>query len=139
MGRHRDSDTLEFIKWLENKGVELGYQSKTEYPVGNNEYFIDVVWKYPECSTPLITFEVDRAEKLFFEGFSLLGGVNAKLRMQLALYWSGGMAALKEIRKVDYDVLNNDTGLSSISKAGVVLSSLMRWIQAYWQKSGSNR
>ena len=59
MGRHRDPDTLNFIEWLRKKGDDLGYCTEIECPIGYNDYYVDVVWKYHKEQTPLITFEVE--------------------------------------------------------------------------------
>jgi len=74
----------------------------------------------------LMRFEVDRARKLFFEGRKLINLVDRPLRVQLEMYWGGGMAALDAIEKVDYDVLNNNTPVSNISKAKIALRGFSR-------------
>ena len=76
----------------------------------------------------LMTFEVERARRLFFEGFPLLNMVAPKLRLQLALYWCGGMEALNAIERVNYDVLNCSTKLTFGSKMKVVCKALYRWL-----------
>ncbi|NQT34519.1 squalene synthase HpnC [bacterium] len=76
----------------------------------------------------LMTFEVERARRLFLEGFPLLCKVAPKLRLQLALYWCGGMEALNAIERVNYDVLNRSTKLTVGSKIKVVCKALYRWL-----------
>jgi len=63
MGRHKDSDTLDFLKWIGKKGNDLGYHTEIECPIGYNDYFIDIVWKYHETDIPLITFEVETTNR----------------------------------------------------------------------------
>jgi len=76
----------------------------------------------------LMTFEVKRARSLFLEGFPLLGKVSAGLRIQLALYWYGGMRALDAIERIDYDVLNKSAKLGFADKMVVTLKSFSRLI-----------
>jgi squalene synthase HpnC len=76
----------------------------------------------------LMTFEVERARSLFLEGFSLLGKVNATLRLQLALYWHGGMKALETIKRIDYDVLNRSAKLRPADKILVGARSFWSWV-----------
>jgi hypothetical protein len=59
MGKHTDPDALACINWLDNKGKQLGYIVEKECHVGDNEYFIDVVWKYKHEQQPIITFEIE--------------------------------------------------------------------------------
>ena len=76
----------------------------------------------------LMTFEVERARRLFLEGFPILNKVDPKLRLQLALYWCGGMEALNNIERVNYDVLNRSARLTFGSKMKVVCKALYRWL-----------
>lgn len=74
----------------------------------------------------LMEFEVDRTRQLFMEGATLLKKVGRKLAPQLSLYLGGGMAALRAIERVDYDVLNNPARLTGLDKLKLVIKSL-RW------------
>ena len=78
----------------------------------------------------LMTFEVRRARSLFFEGFPLLKKVNRLLGLQLALYWCGGMQALDVIERIEYDVLNKSTKLTTGDKKKVVLKAIVRWLKS---------
>ncbi|MCF7810940.1 squalene synthase HpnC [bacterium] len=78
----------------------------------------------------LMTFEVDRARGLFLEGLSLLNKVERLLSLQLALYWSGGMAALDAIERIDYDVLNHSAKLTKVDKCEAVLKGTFRWVRS---------
>lgn len=62
MGRHKDSETLKFIKWLKDKGDNLGYLTQEEYPIGEG-FFIDLIWKYNEKMDPLVTFEIETSNQ----------------------------------------------------------------------------
>ncbi len=79
----------------------------------------------------LMKFEVERADRLFREGLPILRRVDARLRFQIALYWCGGMKALKTIRRVDYDVLNQTPKLNRLDKVFTVFNALGRWILSF--------
>lgn len=74
----------------------------------------------------LVKFEVNRARDLFHEGRELIKLVERPLRVQLEMYWSGGMAALDAIESVDYDVLNNDTSVTRWNKAKIAVRGMSR-------------
>lgn len=64
----------------------------------------------------LIKFEVTRAKSLFEEGYELIKKVNNPLKIQLKLYWYGGMKALEKIDNVDFDVIGCSTKLTKFDK-----------------------
>ncbi len=74
----------------------------------------------------LLKFEVDRAKLLFSEGRKLIEMVKRPLRVQLEMYWGGGMAALNAIEKANYDVLNCETTVTGINKAKIALRGFCR-------------
>ena len=73
----------------------------------------------------LMAFEVNRASKLFDEGWRLTGMVNGVLRKDLKLFTLGGRAVLDGIRRIDYDTLHKRPTVSHMRKtllmAGVML------------------
>jgi len=68
----------------------------------------------------LMMFEVKRARDLFREGYQLLKEVRGVLRIQLALYWGGGMAVLDRIERIGWDVLNSSAKLTAGDRWRVV-------------------
>ncbi len=76
----------------------------------------------------LMTFEVERARSLFLEGLSLIRKVDPRLRLQLALYWCGGMGALRTIERIDYDILNRSARMTTSDKILVVINAIKRWM-----------
>jgi len=66
----------------------------------------------------LIRFQVDRTERFFDEGRLLPGLVGRDLRFELRLTWHGGMAILKKIRAMNFNVLE---GRPRITAGDVVL------------------
>jgi len=79
----------------------------------------------------LMTFEVERARNLLLEGLPLLWKVNYRLRLQLALYWCGGMGALQAIERVNYDVLNRSARLTTSDRILVVINAVKRWMMPF--------
>lgn len=65
MGRHKDPQTLDFIKRLKEKGESLGYKTAEEQPIMGGLYFADLVWQLAEGQPPLVTFEVETAETVY--------------------------------------------------------------------------
>ncbi len=80
----------------------------------------------------LMTFEVDRAGRLFHEGRALLRMVRGVLTLQLNLYWNGGMAALEAVSKIGYDVLNRSARLGPGAKFKVAWASAVKWLLPVW-------
>jgi squalene synthase HpnC len=74
----------------------------------------------------LMSFEVERTERLFEEGKPLLREVGRDLRRELRLTWEGGMAILRKIRRRDYRVLERRPALSVADKIQLLVSSLRR-------------
>ncbi|MSQ32440.1 MAG: squalene synthase HpnC [Dehalococcoidia bacterium] len=74
----------------------------------------------------MMTFEVNRATKLFNEGWKLTKTVNSVLRIDLKLFSLGGMAVLDGIKRIDYDTLHKRPTVSRLRKALLIASVLMR-------------
>jgi hypothetical protein len=45
LGRHKNPQTLDFIKRLKEKGESLGYKTAEEQPIMGGLYFADLVWQ----------------------------------------------------------------------------------------------
>ncbi len=74
----------------------------------------------------LMSFEVDRAAKLFDEGWKLTGLVTGALRTDLKLFSLGGMAVLNGIRRIEYDTIHRRPTVSRLRKTMLLASVLMR-------------
>jgi squalene synthase HpnC len=60
--------------------------------------------RYGEPFRRLMAFEVESARALFVRGRPLPERVTGRLKIELRLTWSGGVAVLDKIQAVDYDV-----------------------------------
>lgn len=76
----------------------------------------------------MMIFEVDRAEQWFQDGKPLLHRVKGSLAAQLEMYWRGGTAALKAIRHVGYNVLQNSPKVSRLEKLKIAFFAIRRFL-----------
>jgi squalene synthase HpnC len=65
----------------------------------------------------LLAFEVERARALFRQGWRLVGMVDGKLKLDLALFTRGGLRVLDAIAAQDYDVLSRRPRVTAGRKA----------------------
>lgn len=82
-----------------------------------------------ESLQKLLAFQVDRTEKIFYEGRPLPDKLGKQLRFEIRLVWLGGMRILERIRKVDYDVFQQRPKINRYDKARLLLKALT------WRKS----
>ena len=75
----------------------------------------------------LLSFEAERAMDLFREGAALVPTLDGVARLDVALFTRGGIAVLEAIKKQGYDVLRSRPKLSRAHKAGLFLSTWLRW------------
>ena len=70
-----------------------------------------------------MSFQVRRARELFEQGHPLPERVAPDLRLQLRLTWLGGMAILKKIEAVKYDVFHRRPTISKLDFARLYLKA----------------
>jgi len=76
----------------------------------------------------LLRFQVARARAYFERGRPLADRVGRDLGFELNLIWHGGMAVLRKIEEVDYDVFHRRPSLGSSDKIALVArSAARRW------------
>ncbi len=74
----------------------------------------------------LMRFEIDRTRELFIEGYELVRHVRGQARIDLALFTAGGLTVLREIEKLDYDVLSKRPEVSKFAKIRLLISAYVR-------------
>lgn len=84
--------------------------------------------KYDQRFKDLLSFEVNRTQKIFDEGKKLLELTanderTKKLSKELKLTWLGGTEILNKIREIDYDVFNKRPSISTADKIKIFLKS----------------
>jgi squalene synthase HpnC len=78
----------------------------------------------------LLRFEVSRARELFQRGRPLLARVPADVRLDIDLFLQGGIAILRKIEAVGYNVWQQRPALSRWEKAALVLGAVCRRLSA---------
>jgi squalene synthase HpnC len=70
---------------------------------------------------------VAEARRLFAEGLPLVRTVDRRLSLDLELFNRGGLKILDKVEALGYDVLSRRPSISKAERAGVLVSSLVRW------------
>ena len=74
----------------------------------------------------LMKFEVDRAEQYLLAGQSLVEQVSAELSLDVELFVNGGLAILKAIRRLNYDVWEKRPVVGKLSKIQLMAGAWWR-------------
>ncbi len=74
----------------------------------------------------LMEFEVDRARGLFLEGLPLVDRVPMKVRLDIELFAQGGLAILRKIEGIDYNVWHTRPTLSKREKIQLLAKTVWR-------------
>ena len=74
----------------------------------------------------LMAFEVERARELFDNGLKLVGMLDGKLKLDVALFSLGGMKVLDAIERQKFDVLSRRPTLSKTAKLRLMLGTVLR-------------
>lgn len=72
----------------------------------------------------LMRFEVDRTRSMLTRGLDLAAHVDRRLAREVCLFAWGGLAILRAIKAVDYDVFTRRPALSKRAKVGLILRAL---------------
>jgi squalene synthase HpnC/squalene synthase HpnD len=86
--------------------------------------------RYSREFAELMRFEVDRARGFLERGRPLLGMLPADIRVDIELFLEGGLAILRKIERVDYDVLTIRPKVSKRDKATLLLKAVGRKLGA---------
>ena len=74
----------------------------------------------------LMAFEVERTRELFGKGQKLVGLLDGKLKLDVALFSLGGMKVLDAIERQDFDVLSRRPTVSKTAKLRLMMGALLR-------------
>jgi squalene synthase HpnC len=89
--------------------------------------------KFTPAFAELMRFEVDRARQLFVEGLPLVEMVPADVQTDIELFARGGLAILRKIEEVGYDVWKARPVLSKREKVSLMLGVWgRRWLGRLW-------
>lgn len=70
---------------------------------------------------------VAQARRLFAEGLPLARTVDRRLALDLELFNRGGLKILDKVEARNFDVLSGRPSISKVERAGLLVSSLVRW------------
>ena len=74
----------------------------------------------------MMAFEVERARELFRKGLDLVGTLDGRIKIDIALFSLGGMKVLDAIEAQDYDVLTRRPELSRAARIGLMIRTALR-------------
>ena len=74
----------------------------------------------------LMKFQVERARDLFERGLPLVGMVDDRLKLDIALFSRGGMSVLDRIERRNYDILSKRPVVGKGKKMYLLLSTLLK-------------
>jgi squalene synthase HpnC len=74
----------------------------------------------------LLHYEVARAQELFDEGLPLVGRLEGRMKLDIALFSKGGMRVLDAIRERDYDVLTKRPTVTAARKLWLAATTSAR-------------
>jgi phytoene/squalene synthetase len=78
----------------------------------------------------LMRFEVERTRDLFYRGMPVVDHVLPELRLDVDLFVRGGLAILRKIERINYNVWLRRPVLSHWGKAGLVAQALWhKWVR----------
>jgi len=89
--------------------------------------------RFTPAFAELMRFEVDRARTLFDEGIALVPLVPAEVQTDIELFVRGGLAILRKIEEIGYDVWRARPALSKREKVALMAGTLWRrWRRNLW-------
>lgn len=93
-----------------------------------NELFMK---QYNQKFKDLLSFEVNRTQQIFDEGYKLIeltasDDRTKKLSKELKLTWLGGTEILNKIKEIDYDVFNKRPSIRAADKIKIFIKSRFR-------------
>ncbi len=82
--------------------------------------------RFTSAFAELMRFEVDRARELFYRGYPLVDEVPQDIQADVELFIEGGLAILRKIEEVQYDVWAQRPKLAKWEKGKLVAGALWR-------------
>lgn len=74
----------------------------------------------------MMAFEVERARELFGKGLALVGTLDGRIKIDIALFSLGGLKVLDAIEAQHYDVLTRRPELSKTARIGLMIRTALR-------------
>ena len=86
--------------------------------------------RFTPAFAELMRYEVDQARDLFYRGLPLVDLVPADVRLDIELFARGGLAILRKIEQIGYNVWQTRPKLAKWEKAALLTGALWRRVQA---------
>jgi squalene synthase HpnC len=86
--------------------------------------------RFTPAFAELLRFEVDRARDLFYRGYPLVESMPAAVQADIELFIQGGLAILRKIEEIGYNVWERRPTLSKWEKGRLVAGALVRRLRA---------
>ncbi|DAC14030.1 MAG TPA: squalene synthase HpnC, partial [Candidatus Poseidoniales archaeon] len=112
--------------WQQNRSY-LPEETMQRFGVDWNRYgpeYVDENWK------SMLSFEVERAQKLFDEGKKLWKLVDAHLAVDLMMFTKGGEAILQAIRNQKFDTWKKRPKVSKLKQVRLYFKAKAEWKRA---------
>ncbi|MBI1804402.1 MAG: squalene synthase HpnC [Ignavibacteriae bacterium] len=74
----------------------------------------------------MMKFEIKRTREMFYQGAELPSIVEKELQIELRLVWFGGMAILKKLDRIEYNVFHQRPALSNVDKFMIFVRAFFR-------------
>lgn len=109
--------------------------TKTDFDKGRIYYPVNELEKFnvtenmfaantaPENLKHLLKYNIERTEALFAEGSRLLSFLDGRLKLEIGWTINGGIAILKKIRKINFDILAERPVLTKFDFIRILLKS----------------
>ena len=127
---------LQLTNFWQDVGMDL-HKDRLYLPVDDMRQFgySEEKWKNrlaDRSFEKLMEYEIQRTKEMFYLGASLPSLVERDLQLELKLVWFGGMAILKKLKAIRYDVLHQRPTLNAANKfmvlcRGIAVDRLTRY------------
>ncbi len=81
--------------------------------------------RFSAAFAELMRFEVNRTRALFEEGKALLPMIDARLRLDIAMFTEGGLQVLRKIEQLNYDTLTTRPEVSKFTQLTLLIKRLI--------------
>jgi squalene synthase HpnC len=86
--------------------------------------------RFTPAFSDLMRFEVERTRDLFYRGMPLMERMSADVRLDIELFIQGGLAILRKIEGIGYNVWQTRPELSKLDKARLLAGAVTRrWLK----------
>jgi squalene synthase HpnC len=81
----------------------------------------------------LMRYQIERTRDLFYRGLPLVDRVPAAARVEVELFTEGGLAVLRGIERVNYNVWRTRPTVSAWEKGTLLAGAAWKWLAQHWE------